>query len=431
VRVSQLGVLKFPLIILAAWFAVLVFRLISIGGEWAGLDQFTWIILFLWVVIYFFAMFLSVSYGQKRENNFIPMSIRWQNSWVKRLSLFSIFGAILIIYEFAITRDYGFSTPVAIIRQMEVDAVSAGFSGSWLSGIGRILTPALMVAWVLAALGWSDLRRRIVIVLLTASALVFYQQMMFEGGRFYLASLLLMLFFAKGFVRKTILRKRVIRKKRVFWAVLFIVTCFIFGYMFVDRYEQNDRVLSEAYETWAANFDLEVNNEVSTRLSGDLSRVWLAIYMLWAYITQGVNELNTLLLSSQLTHAWGVFQFPQIAQVSNKLLSLDLKYDQLENLPKIGTYNTLYGASYIDFGHIGALVFISIIGWLTGKAIKLLYSHRFSSLSINAPLLITLGVFSPIVSLVVNLWPAFCWALLVGSTVKLSTHQNFTKPTLV
>lgn len=212
---------------------------------------------------------------------------------------------------------------------------------------------------------------------------------------------------------------------------MFIAVCLFFGYMFVDRYVEGNRDFSDAYETWAASFDLEVNDEISSRLSGVMSGVWLAVYFLWAYATQGINELNSLLISSQPDLAWGTMQFPQIAQVLNKLTSSDLRYDQLQNLPNVGTYITIYGASYIDFGHVGALLFIGAFGWLTGKAVRLLHSQRLNGLAINAPLLITLGVFSPIVSLVTNLWPAFCWALLVGSTVKLSTRQNFSKPTLV
>lgn len=429
--VRQLGALKFPLFIIVAWLMVLVVRLIPVGGEWISLDEFTWVIFFLWAVVYFSAMFLGISRGVNRTINFNSLPSNWQNHWIRRLSFFSIIGAMLIVYEFAITRGYGFSTSVALIRQMEVDSASAGFEGSWISGAGRMLTPALMVAWVLAILGWSELRRRTLIILIAASSVVFYQQMMFEGGRFYLAALLLMIFLARSFVSRPGLQKRAIIKKRVLWVGLFIVVCLVFGYMFIDRYEQNNRVFSEAYGTWSANFDLEVNGEVSSRLSGNMSGVWLALYMLWAYVTQGLNELNSLLVSSQPDLAWGGFQFPQITQVLNKFTSLDFKYDQIQNLPKVGTYITLYGASYIDFGHIGALMFISVVGWYTGRAIRLLHSQRMNGLAINAPLLITLGVFMPIVSLVVNLWPAFCWALLAGGNVRLFTCQITPKTTLV
>lgn len=424
------GALKFPLIIIVAWLMVLVVRLIPVGGEWIGLNWFTWVVFLIWASVYFSAMFLGISCGVNGTINSTYLTTNWKNRWIRKLCFFSIFGAILISYEFAITRNYGFFTPVAVIRIMEVDAASAGFEGSWLSGAGRLLTPALMVAWVLAILDWSKLGRCTLAILFLASLIVFYQQMMFEGGRFYLAALLLMIFLTRGFVSQQGIKRQEMVKKRIFWIGLFIAVCLFFGYMFVNRYVEANRDFSDAYETWSENFDLEVNEGITSRLSGVMSGVWLAIYFLWAYATQGINELNSLLISSQPDLAWGAMQFPQIAQMLNKLTSSDLRYDQLQNLPNVGTYITIYGASYIDFGHVGALLFIGALGWLTGKAVRLLHSQRLNGLAINAPLLITLGVFSPIVSLMTNLWPAFCWALLVGSTVKLSTHRNFSKPTL-
>ena len=426
-RRNNTDLLKLPLLIVAAWLTILVLRLFPIGGQWIELKASTWLVFFTWVVVYFLTVLLGIFGGACNKSELSCYLVPWQNRWIQRLSLFSVIGAALIVYEFAVTRQYGFSTPVAMIRIMEVDTATAGFDGSWVSGIGRLLTPALMVAWVLATLGWSVLRRRTLIILLFASATVFYQQMMFEGGRFYLAALLVMIFFARIFVAQPSLKRRINIKKMVFWISLFIVVLVIFGYVFVARYQENERVFSEAYETWIGNFDVYINEEVYSRLSGDASSVWLAIFMLWAYVTQGPNELNSLLMHGQIDLAWGVGQFPQIAQGINKLIGINLAYDQLQNLPKVGTYTTLYGASYIDFGHGGALIFMGVVGWLTGRAIKILHSQCLNGLALNAPLLITLGLFAPIVSLVVNLWPAFFWALLVGSTVKLSFANKLSK----
>ena len=187
---------------------------------------------------------------------------------------------------------------------------------------------------------------------------------------------------------------------------------------------QDGRDFYSAYTAWAEVFDLEIDAEVARlHLSGDMEGAWLGIYMLWAYATQGLNELNILLLADQTKQAWGIFQFPQVGQILNKLFGFELKYDSFQELPHAGTYITFYGASYVDFGHIGALIFISSIGWLTGRAIRILRNGSLTGLAINAPLFITLGVFAPVMSLVVNLWPAFCWALLVGRTAKFYSRQ--------
>ncbi len=430
-RIEKFGALKFTLFIILAWLIVLLTRLIPVGGDWIKVDQFTWVIFNCWVIVYFSSIFLGIFWNIKETRIFNKFPSSWQNCWVERMSFLSIVGAILIVFEFAITRGYGFSTPVAAIRQIEVAAASAGFEGSWVSGIGRILTPALIVAWILAVLGWSELSRRNLILLSISSAMVLYQQMMFEGGRFYLAALLMTIFLAKCFANKFSWNKVKIEIKILPWSIIFILVFSIFGYMFIERYQQSNRDFTEAYENWAANFDLEINEEIISRISGNMGSFWLAVCMMWAYLTQGINELNSLLVSSTPDLAWGSMQFPQIAQALNKLTGLQLKYDELQNLPKIGTYITLYGASYVDFGYVGAFIFIGLIGWFTGKSIRLLYSQRFDGLSINAPLLITLGVFSPIVSLVVTLWPAFFWALFVGFALKKSACEINKKATLV
>jgi hypothetical protein len=407
-------VLFFPGFIFCAWLLVLALRLIPLGGEWGDIDGFTWVVIFVWVVVYFSAMLIGTL--QITIRNPSAHNMRKSISWVSRLSILAVVGALLIAYEFAVTRSYGFSTSVANIRALEVDAAREGFAGSWVSGIGRMMTPALMTAWVLAVFNWKFLKRSSKGLLLLASLTVFIQQMMYEGGRFYFAALLLMVFIASKFAKDSIPAVKVnFNYKLIFWGIVLILVCIGFGFVFVNRYREAGRDFYEAYTTWAEVFDLERDDVLlSSRLSGDKAGLWLGITMLWAYVTQGFNELNVLLLSGVSRKAWGLFQFTQISQILGKLLDSGLKFNRLDTIPHTGTYFTFYGASYVDFGHLGALVFIGFIGWLTGRSIKSLRNGSHSGLALNAPLLITLGVFAPIVSLVTNLWPAFVWAFVVN-----------------
>jgi len=430
-KLSRTNLLKFPGLILIVWLIVFLVRLIPIGGEWGSLDGSTWLVILIWASVYFSAMIIGVFQGVRRKTNFNSLSRYPErlNRWIRMLSIFSIFGATLIVFEFAIVRGYGFSTSVVSIRAMEVDAAIAGFGGSWISGLGRMLTPALMVAWVLTVLHWPKVRKWTLAILFFASAFVFYQQAMFEGGRFYLAALLLMTFVASKFVSPSGARKRIsIQSSQMLWGALFIFSVLIFGYTFSDRYEQNSLSFDSAYATWTEVFDLEIDSEVvSSRLSGDMAGAWLGVYMLWAYATQGLNELNVLLLVDQINQAWGLSQFPQIGQGLDKIFGFGLKYDMFQELPHVGTYITFYGASYVDFGYIGGLMFIGAIGWLTGRSIRVLRNGNLTGLAINAPLLIALGIFAPVMSLVVNLWPAFCWAFFVSGTNKIFSRRTFSR----
>jgi hypothetical protein len=410
--------LYFPGFIFCIWLLVLTLRLIPLGGQWGDLSAFTWIVILAWMTVYFSAMIFGVLQKSLPFNPNRSLFHRTRNSipWIAKLSILSIVGAVLIVYEFAIIRGYGFSNSVASIRVMEVTAARKGFSGSWISGIGRIMTPALMVAWVLAVLNWNQVSRNSKRLLFIASLAVFIQQLMYEGGRFYIAALIFMVFVTSKFSKdRNPKTKMNFNYKRLLWIALVILVCIGFGSVFANRYREADRDFYEAYATWVEVFDLEIDDaSMYSRLNGDKAGLWLGITMLWAYVTQGFNELNVLLLSESNERAWGLFQFSQIGQFLGKLINSGLTFNRLDNMPHTGTYITLYGASYVDFGHIGALTFIGFIGWLTGQSIKSLRNGNKSGLAINAPVLITLGVFSPIVSLVVNLWPVFFWAFFIN-----------------
>jgi hypothetical protein len=413
---ARVPVLFFPGFIFCVWLLVLTLRLIPLGGQWGDISAFTWIVVFVWMSVYFSAMIVGVLQRSRPSNSNLSSfhNIGRSSAWVARLSVLSIVGAILIAYEFAITRGYGFSTSVSSIREMEVNAAIEGFGGSWVSGLGRMLTPALMTAWVLAVLNWKQVGRNSKVLLLIASLAVFIQQFMYEGGRFYIAALLSMIFIASKFSKDPVVPKTKVsfNFKRFLWIVLAIFVFMGFCFVFVRRYRDAGRDFYEAYTMWAEVFDLKIDDAtVYSRLNGDGASLWLGITMIWAYVTQGFNELNVLLLSESTNKAWGLFQFAQIGMVLGKLVDSGLTFNRLENLPHVGTYFTFYGASYVDFGHFGALIFIGLTGWLTGWSIKSLRNGNQSGLALNAPLLITLGVFAPIVSLVTNLWPAFFWAV--------------------
>lgn len=415
---ARIQCLYFPGLIFCTWLLVLTLRLVPLGGQWGDLSAFTWIAVLAWMTVYFSAMIFGVLQRSLPFNSNLSLFHGARNSspWIAKLSILSIVGAVLIAYEFAIIRGYGFSTSVASIRVMEVNAAREGFAGSWVSGIGRILTPTLMVAWVLAVLNWKQVGRNSKSLLFTASLAVFIQQLMYEGGRFYMAALLTMVFIASKFLQDPMpkIRKNNIRN-RFLWIGLAIFVSIGFCFVFVNRYREVGRDFYEAYTTWAEVFDLKIDAATAySRLHGDEASLWLGITMIWAYITQGFNELDVLLLSESNNRAWGLFQFTQIGMLLGKLVDSALPFNRLEYLPHAGTYFTLYGASYVDFGHIGGLIFIGFIGWLTGQSIKSLRNGNQNGLALNAPLLITLGVFSPIVSLVTNLWPAFFWAVFIS-----------------
>jgi hypothetical protein len=406
------------LIILGAWAMVCVLRATAFGGVWRPVAAQTWAILAIWLISF------ATGYGIGLRPIILPHvapltpPVSWFNRWVQRLSIAAIIGALLIVYEFAFYRGYGFSTPVEVIRQTEIENSLNGTSGSGISGIGRLLVPALIVGWVLTILRPSSLARSTWVALLLASIAVIWQQAMFEGGRLFLASLLVSCAVARQ-LRPTLAPPGLVshRKQRVFPIAVFgAIALFLFGAVFVDRMNTRGSELDAGYEVFTGSFTIDVSERVYDSLAGGWASVNFVAYMFWMYVTQGPNEFNRLLEYPLQAHGFGALQFGQISHALSKLTGQDLTYKTFENMPNPGTYTTIMGPNYMDFGFALSWLFALLLGYVTCTGARAISSGHLGWSALAAPMLITIGLFSPIVSLVINLWPAVLIALLLPVT---------------
>jgi hypothetical protein len=115
------------------------------------------------------------------------------------------------------------------------------------------------------------------------------------------------------------------------------------------------------------------------------------------------------------THAYGLYQVPHASNIAALVFGIDLYYDLMANLPNYGTYYTFYGANYIDFGNVGALLSAIVLGLLTARGVLGFSYGRLDTFSLIGPMLLVICFFTPAVSLVTNLWPAMFWAALAGA----------------
>lgn len=430
---------KWLLVVLLAWAGVLALRAASVGGEWHPLSAYTRALIVGWLLLYVvgFVAALAPAGGTVEKKRFPPQ--KWFVKWTRRLSLVAAFGAAAIIYEFAVLRGYGFATDVTLIRITEVSNSKDGFSGSGISGMGRLMTPALVPAWLIALLSIEKLGKMTWLVLITATLIVFYQQATFEGGRFFTASLLLcglLAFQLRGSIEERA-RAKAPRKKRGFMRkltipVILIIAVLSFGQVFLDRVATTYPNLAEAYATFATNLDIDVSTDTLRKLDND-SAFWFVVYMFWIYVTHAINEFDVLVHYDRLVHAFGVVEFPQISKALSVFTGMDLSYDLSENHPVPGVYTTFLGPSYMDFGAPILLVTGLALGFLTALSLRRLYRGQFSGFGLAAPLFVALGIFSPIHSLVLNLWPAIFWAWIaaLASQRRPQTTSRMGAPTLV
>jgi len=414
---SHPPIVRWLVLVSAAWGATLLLRLFPLGGVWQDLSVEVWLLLIAWPTAF------ALGFGAAAVwNPAVPAiapreSRRWLHRWIAVLSAVAIAGAVLISIEFAVLRGYGFTTPVALIRSAEVESARDGFGGSLVSGIGRLLTPALTIAWLLAIVRWRDLAFTAKAVLIAATITVFVEQTMYEGGRFFLATLVASCFIARALARReggALPRPADRRPLRT--ALLAAAVVAVFGYVFLDRAAALELDLSSVYFAYAWTYDVAVGPDVTARLDGGLGPLWFVGAMFWMYITQGPNELAVLLAQEEFVHAFGLYQFPQLGQALARLTGGQVGYDVFTHLQNVGTYPTFAGAGYVDFGYAGSMLQAALLGAVTALAVRAAQAHRLAMLGVSAPLWVTLGLFSPIISLLTNLWPALLWAVLVGCT---------------
>ncbi|GAA0029522.1 hypothetical protein BwSH14_03330 [Bradyrhizobium ottawaense] len=390
-----------------------------------------------------------------------PQIQHFTNHWVMALSLASLIGVGAMIYELAIVRGYGFSTPVFDLRTMQVEQADAGFVGSWLGGFGRLFVSAIVAAWIVACLRWQALSWRGLVVLLVSTLAVFLYQAAFEGGRSFATALVLVVFFASagssiadvshdGRLRLSSLRFRHAAPLVLAFVVLlannqYNLTVFASrGSRTIQTIEQQlDQTLSAtasthetaddkapkaeqleiidqarassappyalAYLRYASDFDIDLSSiRDLDQLAVKYSRA-----MNWLYITQGANEFDRIFGLSNLSHSYGFYQFPQIAQILSKLLGKDMRYNLARNLPNVGTYITLMGAFYLDFGTVPSLILAALMGLGLRYGLQCMFDGATTIFSLSAPLILVIMAAAPVTTLLPNMWPCFLWMALM------------------
>jgi oligosaccharide repeat unit polymerase len=409
--------LRAMLMVVAVWLSTIVLHEIDVGGAWLSLENSTWLLIGVWLTCFAGSFWLSLSHY--RASGLAPVAPppdTWWSKWVIVYSLVAAVGAALVIYDFAILRGYGFATSVVAIRAEEGTAMLKGFKqGSPISGLGRLMIPAMMIAFMMAASGWKRLDGRARFTLVASSLLTLSEQMLFEGGRFFITALFVVVivcYFLKP-PAHTGPSGRNLPIKRIALAVVILMS--FFAYVFVDRILDRGDFFWSAYLGLSKDYDIYVDPETVNRFEGPFGGLWFSVCMLWLYATQGFNELDNLLSVHYFNHAYGLYQVPHASNIAALVFGVDLYYDLMANLPNVGTYYTFYGANYIDFGNVGALLSAIVLGFFTARGVLGFTYGRWDTFSLIGPMFLVICFFTPAVSLVTNLWPAMFWAVLAGT----------------
>lgn len=424
------------------------FRTLTLYGAWAPLSLATVAFISAWYIAFLFGLFVPTGRSHAR-------GIPHVGIWVCLLSFVAAVGAAVMTYEFAIVRGFGFSTPINDLRVIQVNQSAAGFAGSWLGGLGRSCVSAIVVAWILACLEWRQMRAVSIAMLVFSSLAVFVYQAKFEGGRFFASGLLLAASYA--FLLGTMLNKgrggsrgrvrRLLNKMApiALLAGMFFIVNLYNANVSMSRSEyavnHNDSMESasetpgsehtnstslmspykEYYISYASSFDIDTNSLNNFR---NFDRFDLSLATAWIYLTQGMNEFNNIIQNNNIRYAYGFYQFSQISQIITLISGKDFRYDISKNLPNVGTYITLPGAFFVDFGPILALIFPFFIGLGLRRGLQTTSDGSVSGWTVAAPLIVMIVAIGAATSTFTNFWTCFVWIGIISLANRVAKFES-------
>lgn len=419
-------------LIVLSWALVLILHRIPVGGYWLPIDPSVWLLLLAWVGAYILSYLAVASIRQYDKATPLsdPTTPLRLSPVIVVLALIGAVGAMAVVFDFAILRSYGFDSNVNAIRIEEVSQSYRGLSvSSPVSGAGRLMIPAIFIALGLAARSYSNLGLLPKLVLAGSCIVILYEQIAFEGGRIMIAAAVVTTLCAYFFTRPgrpalpTGAQKQNASTPWIRIAILSAVTLGFFLNVFAARILDQGGFFWSAYRSFSADFNLVVSVEHIARFEGIWGPFWFGVSMLWLYTTQGISEFDLLISQSNIPHSYGLYQFPQVTPISSLLLGANITYDFVRILPNTGTYLTIYGANWLDFGHGGAFVVAIALGILTAISMRRLIRGQWSSLALSAPLFFSVGIFAPVISVITTVWPAFFYAIaaavILGRDAKL------------
>jgi hypothetical protein len=161
--------------------------------------------------------------------------------------------------------------------------------------------------------------------------------------------------------------------KLAFWTILAIFLALVYaaGFLFIERVTQFglniDKVARLSIFT-----NLVPATDAYYHLSSGLSDSWRNILFInttmMQYYMHGAPEFVYLVEHYQQGEAWGGFTFTSVTRIIAALAGRDYDANAIINLsPRLGTYTTLFGPLYIDFGPLTPVVAVALgafISWV-------------------------------------------------------------------
>ncbi len=399
--------IRFLLLVALLWVIIIALRNTEWFLIWDETNEFFPLLFAGLGVLALIGYLVGAEYGRVTAYHRLSYAPRSLERVTNFLSVISLLGSCYLIISFVYIRGYGWSTDVNQIRAIEFSGEA--LSGGVISGLGRLMAPAVSAGWSIFLIHRKTFRRKTTLLLAAALLAHLYFEVNFTGGRFFLFIIILQyLLYTRYFTD----RKRLSFRSLGLRVAVVVAFVFFVGSVFLSRADVNGRELALIFQFSLTGHPAQMSPYLYAVLDTNLGTVYFAVAYIWMYLTQGIGQFFVLLDAETLPAAYGFFQFPQMAQIASRLTGFDLGYDVFRNLENPGTYNTLFGAIYIDFGYGGLVLQTLLFFGMTGAAIARLTRGQIGPLSISASMLMAAAVLSPCVNVLTNVWLGIVWLFI-------------------
>ncbi|PHO10273.1 hypothetical protein CPG37_04300 [Malaciobacter canalis] len=350
------------------WVFFLLFRSLPIIN-WPELNEKTIFFLFSSLFVMFTFYFITAIYCSTKTKIIYQYNMNFLNinkiyRFLLIVSLFSLFliGLNMIIQLKAYNLGLNLNS-LTLLRYMKME--NNLFNGSFLYQLTLIFTGFPLIFYLFSMYYKTHLSKRkkqsstIVLIFFLILSLS-------SGGRNTLFLSLIILGLAFLYKNKVELKKNLIKWKYLFIFIFFsIVSLLVFGKMFLDREKLRGRTIEDGINNILIGYDLKLHDFFATVISIDiLKEINYTFFMLYFYAVHSLNQLDNFIINSLLNQDlyYGAMSFYPIIQFLNKF-GLDLPTIAMikSEINDTGTYKTLLGSLYFDFGIIGTSFVLGIL----------------------------------------------------------------------
>lgn len=323
------------------------------------------------------------------------------SSLVVGFAVIGLVGSVSRGVDMFFLRGIDFSEGFSAARLSNMALVEeTGVGTRPLSVFGKLLMSCSTVA-VLAAFLRAEVVTRSVLLSAAISWVVLMALSVLEGGRNTIVVNLVM-FAAAGIVRRGMGLRFAPFGMVVRWGgvlSLVVVAGYIL-YIFIDRFQALGYTDETVFAGIESLYGITVSPWIKEMPAGAVKSFIVSIVMVLVYVSHGIDQIG-LLIDWLKTNGlgYGRYNLDLVVIALERLGASGLRYD-FNLVPSPGLYFTALGELLLDFGQLGTIVLIAMLGFLVGSAWRLI--KLISSIYMELFLCFVLGglVVSPLYCIV-------------------------------